>query len=254
MDTKKKEIWVTRDHTGKMEGINSISTSVLLNEFCQAQRKIKGSICSHCYAQAMAEMYSALGKKLAENTAVLTSGILPIECLPTTEGMDIFRFEAFGDLNNMNQLQNYMNIVKKNPRTRFTLWTKRFGLVHRYFSENKVPDNFTLIISSMKLNKPVSLEQLKKLGKFKKGQLKSFTVYDFKFIKKTGMTSSDINCGSRSCFGCRICYDANEIEEIKEILKSDREKVDKLFRWTEPELIRKQLESLSELDELEDLI
>lgn len=248
---KEDLIWMTTDHTGKMAGINSISTSVIQNKYCQTQQKIKNSICSHCYAQAMAEMYSSLEKRLAQNTAVLTSEILPIEDLPNTDGMSIFRFESFGDLNNMNQLQNYINIVNKNSNTRFTLWTKRYGLVYKYFSENEVPDNFTLIISSMNINKPISLERMKKLGKFKKGQLKTFTVYDFKFIKENHLTSEFINCGSRDCFGCQICYLKNEIEEVKEILKSDQERVLRYFRWSEPKLIQKQIECLSELDELD---
>ena len=58
-------IEMTKNHTGKMEGINSISTSVVLNPFCQAQQAVKGSICSHCFAEAMMKMYSALEDKLA---------------------------------------------------------------------------------------------------------------------------------------------------------------------------------------------
>ena len=194
-------------------------------------------------------MYKDLEKKLARNTKVLTESVLGDDELPDTTGMKIFRFESFGDLNNEIQLENYLNIVKKNPGTRFTLWTKRYGLVQKYFSEYDVPDNFTLIISSLMVNEKVSLDFLKKLGKFKKGQLKSFTVYDYDYITEH-YAEMDINCGSRFCLGCRLCYDLNEIEEISEVLKADQAKVDRYIKTHDPVVIEEQRELLSELDEL----
>lgn len=243
-------IEITKNHTGKMEGINSISTSVVLNEYCKKQQAVKGSICSHCFAQAMMAMYGDLEKKLARNTKVLTESILEEDELPDTTGMKIFRFESFGDLNNEIQLINYLNIVKKNPGTRFTLWTKRYSLVEKYFAEHDVPENFTLIISSLMLNKKVSLDFMKKLDKFKKGQLKSFTVYNYEYIKEH-YKDMDINCGSRDCSGCRLCYDLNEVEEITEVLKADQKKVEVFLDKHDPERMAKIGEFLSELDNIE---
>ena len=249
MAKKPPVIEMTTNHTGKMEGINSISTSVVLNPFCQKQQAVKGSICSHCFAESMMKMYSALEEKLARNTKVLTESILPEEDLPNTTGMRIFRFESFGDLNNEIQLTNYLNIVRKNPSTRFTLWTKRYSLVEKYFTEHDVPDNFTLIISSLMVNTKISLTFLKKTGKFKLGQLKSFTVYDYDYIKEH-WKEMDINCGSRFCLGCRLCYDLNDVEEISEVLKADQIRVDKFLKCNDSKLIEEQLELLSDLDDL----
>ena len=237
------------NHTGKMEGICSLSTSVLLNPFCQKQQAVEGSICSHCFAEAMAKQYDALAAKLARNTKELTEKIIPEDELPDTTGLEIFRFESFGDLNNENQLINYLNIVKKNPHTRFTLWTKRYKLVEEYFSQHDVPDNFTLIISSLMINKRVDLTFLKKYNKFKLGQLKSFTVYDYEYIKEN-YPMVKINCGSRFCYGCRLCYNCNEVEEINEVLKADQPKVDRFIKCNDPDAIKYQRELLCELDEL----
>lgn len=242
-------IEMTTNHTGKMEGINSISTSVVLNHFCQKQQAIEGSICSHCFAEAMMKMYGALEEKLARNTAVLTASIIPEDELPTTTGMDIFRFESFGDLNNEIQLENYLNIVKKNPATRFTLWTKRYQLVEKYFETHDVPDNFTLILSSLMVNKKIDLTFMKKSGKFRLGQLKSFTVYDYDYISKN-WASMDINCGSRYCRGCRLCYDRNSVEEISEVLKADQNRVDDFLDCNDPVRVERIREELSEIDDL----
>lgn len=242
-------IEMTKNHTGKMEGINSISTSVVLNPFCQAQQAVKGSICSHCFAEAMMKMYSALEDKLARNTKILTESVLPEDELPDTTGMKIFRFESFGDLNNEIQLINYLNIAKKNPETRFTLWTKRYAIVEKYFAEHDVPENFTLIISSLMVNIKMPLTFLKKTGKFKLGQLKSFTVYDYDYIKEH-WEEMNINCGSRFCLGCRLCYDLNDVEEISEVLKADQTRVDRFLKCHDPKLIAEQMDLLSELDDL----
>ena len=222
------------NHTGKMEGLKSLSTSVLLNPNCQKNRKILGSICSHCYAHNLAEMYSGLAERLVRNTEQLTKSILPIEELPDLTGETIFRLEAFGDLNNEIQLENYINIAKKNPTVQVTLYTKMYGLVYKYFKEHDVPDNFVLILSSLLINKKIDLTPMKETGKFRIGQLKSFTVYSGEFIRKNDIK---INCGAKSCNKCRICYLRNEIEDVAEILKSDRDSTEMYLKLKDPKYV-----------------
>lgn len=237
---------ICENHTGKMEGIQSISTSVVLNRNCQKNQKIRGSICSKCFAEAMMGMYNALEAKVARNTKVLTERVLNVDELPDTSGQSIFRFESFGDLNNVNQLENYLNIAKKNPKTRFTLWTKQYELVCDYFLSHDVPNNFTLILSSLMLNKKIDLTFMKKTGKFKPGQLKSFTVYDKEYIFGHHK-ELNLNCGSRCCIRCRKCYDQNEIEEISEILKSDQSAVAEFLNWKDPCYIEKVAVSVDDI-------
>lgn len=233
-------------HTGKMEGIQSISTSVLLNPNCQERQKIKGTICSKCYAENMAQMYSGLSARLARNTKTLTTKILSDEELPDVSDQKIFRLESFGDINNKIQLQNYINLAKKNSGTRFTLWTKMYKLAYEFFSEHEVPENFTLIISSLMINKKTDISRFKELGKFRKGQLKVFTVYDLGYVKEH-WEEMDLNCGSRFCFGCRLCYDLNEVEEINEILKSDQPAVDRFIKSKDPKFLEELGEEIDDL-------
>ena len=240
---------ICKNHTGKMEGIQSISTAVTLNPFCQEQQKVKDSICSHCFAEAMMKMYDALDAKLARNTELLTTKVLDESELPDTTGQKIFRFESFGDLNNETQLINYLNIAKHNPDTRFTLWTKRYKRVHDYFATHDVPENFTLILSSMMVNVKMPLTFMKKLGKFKPGQLKSFTVYDKDYIMEH-WAEMNLTCGSRFCMGCRLCYDKNEVEEISEVLKKDQPEVDRYLECHDPAKIAANRAILEEVDSL----
>lgn len=241
------EVHIT-EHDGKMSGIRSISTSTILNKNCRKNAEIPGSICSKCYARPLLDMRPGLKENLEANHILLTSRVLDDAELPVIEDK-IFRFESFSDLNNEIQLINYLNIVKKNPGTRFTLWTKMYKLVHDYFATHDVPENFTLIISSMMVNVKMPLTFMKKLGKFKPGQLKSFTVYDKDYIKEH-WEEMNLNCGSRFCFGCRLCYDKNEVEEISEVLKNDQPEVERYLNCHDPEKIAARRELLEELDYL----
>lgn len=243
------KIEMCTDHTGKMEGINSISTSTDLNPNCRANAKIRGSICAKCYAHNMIQMYAGLRDRLQRNTDALTKEVLPDEDLPDTTGMEIFRFESFGDLHNEIHLINYMNIVKKNPGTRFTLWTKVYDVAYNYFKDHDVPENFTLILSSLMINQRIDLSRFKALGKFQPGQLKSFTVWDKKFLDANpGVVN--VNCGSRMCNLCRQCYSKNKVEEINEILKSDQHAVVVKEALKSPEMREKVAVDLGDLEKL----
>lgn len=220
------------NHTGKMEGMVSLSTNCANNPCCQRNCKIKGSICEHCYAQTMMKMYKALGERTDRNTTELTTRELAWSELPVVNA-SIFRFEAFGDLHNETHLINYIHIAEKNPNTRFTLWSKNYPVVLNYFKTHKCPSNFTMIISSMFINKVQDLTPFKNTGAFAPGQLKVFTVFDENYIKANSATLK-INCGSRYCLGCRLCYDKNEVEEVNEILKSDKNGVESFLLRQDP--------------------
>lgn len=191
---------------------------------------IKGSICEKCYAMNYIKLRPGLDKCLTENTRVLTERVIPEEELPVLDD-EIFRFESFSDLNNETQLTNYLNIARKNPGTRFTLWTKMYKLAYEYFKKTKdIPGNFTLILSSLMVNMRMPLSKFKTLKNgagealFAPGQLKVFTVYDKTYLE-SHLGEVDLNCGSRSCNTCRKCYAKNNVEEINEILKSDQSQV-----------------------------
>ena len=215
---------ITDKHTGKMEGMQSISTSNLTNPMCIRNKEVKGSICQKCYANTMLQMYSSLHNKCEDNTKLLTTRILDNSELPIIN-CAIFRFEAFGDIHNKIHLENYVNIAKKNPYCRFSLWTKNYEVALEFFKENECADNFTLILSSLFINVKYDLTAFKATGRFKKGQLKVFTVYSMDYISEH-YNELDLNCGSRFCMGCQKCYAKNEIEEINEILKSDQSQVE----------------------------
>ena len=209
----------TIKHTGKMKGIRSISTSVVLNEHCQKYRKIDGSICSKCYAAAMVESQYAkrdLPRTLAENKDILTRRLIPTAEMPKFgKKVPYFRFESFGDLNNVIQAANYIRMAKANPETQCVLFTKNPRLIQlaEELSGGR-PANMNVVLSSIQMNRPVTA-----FRNWKPDIV--FTIYDKEHIEKDGIV---INCGARSCKTCHKCYDkrshrSGKVEYINEKLK-----------------------------------
>lgn len=203
-------VHVTLNHTGKMSGMQSISTSVLANPTCQKRRNVEGSICSHCFAANMMKMYgNNFEKCFSKNLDILTGSIL--EVLPQITSI-YFRLESFGDLANWIQAANYLNIARMNPTTKFALWTKNPRFIAEAIRNGfKKPANLQIIYSSLFVNRcnlPKGYDFIDKV----------FTVYDKETAKDI-----NINCGARSCFTCHRCYSKNpkgvKIQFINEILK-----------------------------------
>jgi len=199
---------ITKNHTGKMEGMQSLSTSCKGNPNCAKFAQIEGSVCAKCYAQRMMKMYKNLDGCLEKNAEILSKIDLSkqTELIPQINAA-FFRFEAFGDLLNEQHVKNFFTIAKANPDTHFALWTKNPKLIANVIDEgiNK-PDNLNIIVSSLFLNKVVDLDYdfIDKI----------FTVYD-----KEHADQVTINCGKKKCIDCKLCYKKNDVKYINELLK-----------------------------------
>ncbi len=216
MFNSKKQVGlhVTTNHSGKMAGMYSISTSAAENKHCKERAAIPGSICSHCYANALLKQRKPLAKALKANTELLTTVLLPIEQLPVINAHS-FRYEAFGDLNNSVQVKNYFNICRKNPETMFALWTKNPFIIANAINDGaEKPENMIVIYSSPIIGDAVKLADIQKNFSFVD---KVFTVYESE--EQAAEQGKTINCGSRSCITCLKCYRKNGIDEISELLK-----------------------------------
>lgn len=207
---------VSDNMSGKMAGIPSISTSVLENPICQKRREQKDSICAKCFAASTAARYGSLAKNLKSNLELLTGEILPLDVLPRfiPELSNIVRFESFGDLANVNQAINYLNIAKVNPGVRFALWTKNIGFLAKAVEMTGKPENIRIIYSSPIVNQAIDVEKTKRAFDCIDAV---FTVYDKKHV---AANNTDINCGAKSCITCRNCYDRPDFySDIREQLK-----------------------------------
>lgn len=194
-----------------MAGLHSLSTAVTVNPHCIKRMQKGDSICAHCFAASMMKRYQGLNNCLASNAEILTTSVLPLSVLPLIPSR-YFRFEAFGDIINTNQVINYFNIAKKNPDTLCALWTKNPHIIAKAIEMgHDKPANMQIVLSSPLVNKPVKATKYSFIDKI-------FTVYDKQTAKGV-----NINCGARSCLACGRCYrpnpDGAKIQYVNEILK-----------------------------------
>jgi hypothetical protein len=199
------------NHTGKMNGLHCLSTSVTVNPHCIKRQANGNSICAHCFAASMMKQYKALNETTTRNAEILTASILSFDVLPLIP-VRYFRFESFGDLINTNQVINYFNIARKNPDTLCALWTKNPHIIAKAVEMgHEKPANLQIVLSSPLVNKPIKATKYAFIDKI-------FTVYD-----KQAAKAVNINCGARSCLACGRCYRPNpngeRIQYINEILK-----------------------------------
>lgn len=196
-------------HGGKLEGIRSLNTSVLLNAICQARAKIAGSICAKCYAHNLVKMRKNLMKVLEKNTQVLTTVEIPVSDWPLINDR-VFRLESFGDLNNSLQVKNYFNFASRNPETLFALWTKNPEFIDIAIKDGYAkPANLIIIQSSKHIN-VVDAPRYDFIDGV-------FTVFTKAYAQEHGIV---INCGARHCLSCMQCYRHHDgVFYINELLK-----------------------------------
>ena len=213
-------LWVSDCMTGKMSGIQSISTSVLDNPICQARRKIKGSICEKCFACATLNRYSDLQTHLHDNFLLMNNSVIDWDDLPRFRNANIVRFESFGDSASVNHVINTFNICRKNPNVQFTIWTKNPNFIVQALKQGYTkPENLIIVLSSAKLNEVETM-----VYKFVDIV---FTVFTAEYAIEHDIT---INCGSRDCLGCMKCYTKHDgIVYVNEMLKSQQKKYEKLL-------------------------
>ena len=186
--------------SGKLAGIQSINTPTTTNPFCQSMQKTD-SVCKSCYAQRYEKIRPNIVTAFERNLFLSERELLPLE-IPTISD-DIARFASYGELINMMHFINLLRIALANPRTVFTLWTKRYRIVQRVLKHMDKPDNLILIYSSPVVGKVSALP---------KHFNKVFTTF------ARGTDTTDINCHG-SCNTCRLCYSHNDTVIINEIIK-----------------------------------
>ena len=224
---------IVTNHTGKMKGMQSLSTSPTENPICMERSKDVRSICHECYSIAMQAIFSPLAKLLKKNTEILTTTIIPVEYWPMVNTL-FFRLEAFGDVQNTIQVNNYCNFAERNPHCNFAVWTKNIAFYDMVFKTRKKPENLIIIFSSHYLNTEAVITKFPFVDKV-------FTVYTAEHAIENQIK---ITCGGRKCIDCLRCYKkTDKVEYVNELLKADhgkiataereyKEAVEKLAYWT----------------------
>ena len=203
-------VFVSTGLQDKMEFIHGITTTCLVNEFCKAMQNTAGTICEHCYADAI---YEPSKEAYTKNAEILNNGILHVA--PIVASL-YFRFNSHGELISELEYLNYYIIAAVNPDRTFALWTKRPDIVervHKMLNLKKLK-NMTLVLSSPYVNAEIDAEKHPLFDHI-------FTVYTKEY---SGAHGVKITCGARKCNSCGRCYTRRTGKAVAELLKSDARK------------------------------
>ena len=230
----------TKKRASKLDGLNSINTSALNNQFCIDMYKNKKSICSYCYATNQEKQYTNVNKRYLNHLQILSETILTDKQIKAFKFTSQYvRLHSFGELVNLNHLLNFYRICELWPGLNFTLWTKRIDLISKLSFK---PNNLRLIYSNPILNRKLKavLPRLKAL---------KFTAVFSVFDKLTAIANkTNINCNG-NCKDCLLCYrpyNKPGIMQINEILKSDQKIEPKTEKYIVQGITRKQLNEYRE--------
>lgn len=210
----------TTQHNDKMEGLQSVNSSPLINTQCKELSQKDTFICSKCFSQKQLKRFKNQDLKYIYNTLILNYCDLKPNQIPFINA-SYFRIEAFGDLNSMTQLKNYVKIVKSNPHTFFGWFTKSQVLVHQFLEDGGAfPKNCNLILSNPLINPSKFLSGVVKTYKGFQPNLniKVFSVFDRNHIESVPYKDSQELC-QKKCKNCLICYTKNNTTSIIEALK-----------------------------------
>ena len=176
--------------TGKLVEIPAINTNTLTNKFCQKMHSsCEKCICWDCYSFAMLEGSRKNCQPAWQlNSEILSGGLLGYP-LPQFNSLYV-RFDGHGELINETHFINYLLITEHNPKTTFSLFTKRHKLVKKVLETRKKPQNLILVYSN-----PIVDRITDKIP------------YHFdKVFNTTTEKSTRDNSTGKKCVECLACY------------------------------------------------
>lgn len=215
-------VWIVEHHNtekskSKLDGIKSISTCCLDNDFCLFRMNDCNSICHDCYAGTQQERQHGLQEHNIVNGIILRNVAIPAKYWKQLAlfNESFARIESFGDVANETQTENYIEIMRAFENTTFAAWTKNVVIWFNALEKAGKPENMVFVVSSCHKNVVINLAE-----KYAKYVDHVFTVYEKECIIKNNI---GINCGGRACKECiaakKNCYFRNTEYHIREELK-----------------------------------
>ena len=232
----------TTNHTGKMNGMISLSTTCKKNKSCQnkimaalkiavdkvesikeARKALKRyiakhpldtniCICGFCFSDAQQDFQASMVGNLERNYDILNNGIIHDDWIPVLNCLYL-RGESFGDFASLPAVINFYKIAEKNRGVNVTAWTK--NIIHFINADKagyKKPENFKLVFSAFCIN---NVPEVPEAAKHIIDAV--FTVFTERYAKLHNIA---INCGARACLACLRCYtNFDGIKYINELLK-----------------------------------
>jgi len=143
------------DKNRKMGAVASVSTLPFLT--CPA--RCKDTCGAICYAAKIANLYPAVLKSYARNTALAMYN--PVAYWngidKAVKSVRFFRFHVSGDIINGRYFENMVKVAINNPHCMILAFTKRYEIVSAWIRKNgALPENLKILFSAWDNLKPVN--------------------------------------------------------------------------------------------------
>jgi hypothetical protein len=138
--------------TSKMPTM-SISLPATLCKTGSKLRKVKGSVCSTCYALKGCYGFKPVQKALEvrfnalNNPEWVNAMVTLLETKKRISNSGLFRWHDSGDLQGIEHLQNIIEVAKRTPQIKHWIPTKEKKLIRDYVRTHTVPDNVVIRLS-----------------------------------------------------------------------------------------------------------
>ena len=167
--------------------------------------KIKGSICSSCYALKGNYMFPAVQAALNKRLDSLVNPIwidYIVELIARKEKSGYFRWHDSGDLQSVEHLLNIMTVADRLPNIKFWLPTREYYMVQLAMKQRDIPDNLTIRLSALFKDQTVPPAVVQRLNLPTSGVISR---------KKRKDDASHVTCVAYQqegkCGDCRACWD-----------------------------------------------
>lgn len=163
-------------------------------------RKVKGSICSKCYALKGRYVFSNTIEAMQKRFDSLTNPMW-VEAITflinKKEKSGHFRWHDSGDIQDINHLKNIVQVAKNLPHIKFWLPTREYKIISEYFDTiGAFPENLCIRLSAYMIDGPTPDTIAQRLG-----------------VQVSGVSDTGYNCPApkqeNACKDCRACWDKN---------------------------------------------
>ena len=164
-------------------------------------RKVKGSICSKCYAlkgrYVFQNVIDAMEKRFHSLTNPFWTDAITF-LINKKEKSGFFRWHDSGDLQNVGHLEKIVQIAKNLPHIKFWLPTREYSIVSDYVEKiaKTFPENLCIRLSAYMIDGQTPDSIAQKLG-----------------VQVSGVSKDGYNCPAskqnNSCGDCRACWDTS---------------------------------------------
>lgn len=176
----------------------SLPTVACITGFRMA--KIKGSICSNCYAtKNFYAMYANTIEPAQHARLDSITDELWVTAMVALIGSDsYFRWHDSGDIQSIEHLEKIADVARRTPQCKHWLPTREYGIVSAYTAQYDIPHNLVIRLSAMFTDLPVKIPATLQ-------NVRGIAVSNVHTGKPTG-TSCNASKQGNQCKGCRLCW------------------------------------------------